>query len=134
MSKPETWLEKRYGQALLKGVKPNFITKKLAGFDGQIGMKIGEKLVGGAWTSGALFLTSTDVSFEPSFFEKALVQGDSIPALSVPLTQISRAEFRKGLISRILDIESPEMTMSLRGIGMDSFLSALLTQKEKLSS
>lgn len=128
MSKPEDWIEKRTAQALLKGVKPNFIARKIAGFDGQIGMKIGEKLVGGTWMSGTVYLTNDKIIFEPGFLDKMVVQSDSIPSLSIPVADISNTAFRKELVSKILDIESEDLTLSLRGLNLESFQAAILKQ------
>lgn len=91
-------------------------------------MKIGEKLVGGTWMSGTVYLTNDKIIFEPGFLDKMVVQSDSIPSLSIPVADISNTAFRKELVSKILDIESEDLTLSLRGLNLESFQAAILKQ------
>lgn len=125
MSKPENWIEKRLAQALFQGVKTNFVANKLMGFDGRIGAGIGEKLVGGTWMTGEVYLTDTAIIFLPNILDKALVKTDSLPEAKISLDAITEIAWRKGLVSKILDIRSEALVISLRGLNLESFSEAV---------
>jgi len=130
MSRPETWIEKRLAQALIQGVKPGFVGKRFLGLDGQISMKLAEKLVGGTWINGEIFLTEHAVIFYPSIVDRTLVKKDSMPELQVLLSDIESVSFRKGVLAKIMELKAGELTLSARGLGMDSFAEAIKAQIE----
>lgn len=130
MSRPDTYLEKRLAQCLVQGVKTAFIGKRLLGLDGQIGLKLAEKMTGGLWLNGEVFLTNDAVLFLPSIIDRTMVKSESLPVLSLALFEISDISFRKGALTRILDIKSDEVTLSFRGLGMDSFAESVQAQRK----
>lgn len=125
MSRPETWIEKRFAQALLQGVKPGFVGKRFLGLDGQISMKLAEKVAGGTWLNGEIFLTNDAVVFYPSVVDRTLVRKDSLPELQLLLAEIESVSFRKGALAKIMELITADLTLSARGLGMDSFADAI---------
>tara|TARA_Y100000052_G_scaffold27549_1_gene36158 strand:- start:6219 stop:6629 length:411 start_codon:yes stop_codon:yes gene_type:complete len=128
MARPDTYLEKRLAQCLVKGIKPGFVGRRFLGLDGQISMKLADSMVGGSWLNGEVFLTSDAVVFLPSILDRALVKKETIPELRAPLSDLVDVHFRKGALAKILVLDTAEVSLSLRGLGMDRLAEAIRTQ------
>lgn len=125
MPKPDNVLEKRLVNALIKGAEANVAANKLLGGAGKAGLAVVEKMMGGLWVGGTAYLTPTTVEFHPNALNKMFHKGGDAMGVVVPLADVTSVEHRFGIATKIIDIETAEMTLSVRCYNSKTFAEAI---------
>lgn len=125
MAEPETWIDRRLVNALMPGARLRGGAGALMGRAGRAGLKAAESALGGLWVGGTAYLTEDAVEFHPNGLNRMVHANDSIAPVILPLEALTRVQDRAGLATRILDLETAETALSIRGYNMKRFANAI---------
>lgn len=125
MPRPEKVLDKRMANALFKDIDVNRLGKLMLGFDGRVSLALSRKLVGGIWVGGNAYLTPTRLEFEPNGLNKMFHKNAEALRVVIDLRELQPVTRRFGVGTKIIDLKTQDMTMSLRCLNSARFADAI---------
>ncbi len=125
MAEPETWIDRRLVNALMPDARLAGGAGALIGIAGRAGLKAVEKTMGGLWVGGTAFLTANAVEFHANALNRMVHVGGSVAPVILPLADLTRVEDRAGIATRILDLETADTAISIRGYNMKRFATTI---------
>ncbi|MEM9939524.1 MAG: hypothetical protein AAF768_11790 [Pseudomonadota bacterium] len=125
MAKPDHVIDKRMVNALFKGAETSGAANRLLGGAGKAGVSIVEKMMGGLWVGGNAYLKPQTIEFHPNALNKIFHKGGAGMGVVLELSEVIAVTHRFGVATKIIDIEAPDVTLSIRGYNMKSFADAI---------
>jgi hypothetical protein len=124
----ESILDTRVANACLADAEPNALSELImmatdagVGTDATIGLI--RKMSGGLWVGGRVFITSHRVVFIPNGMNRALHK--ALPVIAFRLSDITEANMRFGMVTKIADVSTKTGTLTIRAFDMNGFVMKL---------
>jgi len=95
-------------------------------------ISLGRHRQGGLWVGGRSVLTSSTLGFSPNAANRALHVEPKELDVEIPLSNITKIEVRRGLITDIIDIGSDRGGLTMRCFKAKSFAAAIETARAAL--
>jgi len=86
----------------------------------------------GYWVGGSVTLTDQRIVFVPNALNSALQDGNL--KLEIRLTDVTDVRVRFGILTKIIEIVSPQLTLTVRCFGATSFAGKIDAQRRLLSA
>ncbi|MEE2877561.1 MAG: hypothetical protein VX593_01030 [Pseudomonadota bacterium] len=118
MPAPKKYIDKRIANALIPKAQGKGLMAGLAG-------AVAKQTMGGLWVGGNAWLTATEISFEPNGLNRRYHLNPDELAASVRLADVTEVNWRKGLLTSIIDIETADERLSIRCYNSRSFADSI---------
>ncbi len=132
MSKPDNILDRRVANALFQKADLSLLGKVMLGFDGKIGLAISRKMIGGMWVGGNAYLTPETIEFHPGGMNKLFHTDAEELRMVIALTELVSIRLRPGVGTKIIDLNTQAVTLSLRCLNSIRFAEAIETASRKV--
>jgi hypothetical protein len=99
------------------------VASALGADDAVTALALVEKLMGGLWVGGRVFVTSHRVVFLPNALNRAI--HEPLPMIAFALVDITRVRRRFGFVTAIVDVETPAGILTVRGYKMKELVAAM---------
>lgn len=129
MTKPDNVIDKRMVNALIKNAEASSAANKLLGGAGKAGLAVVEKMMGGLWVGGTAYLTATTIEFHPNALNKLFHKGGAGMGVVLNLADLTDVTHRFGVATKIIDLTTNDLTLSIRGYNTKSFAEAIETAR-----
>lgn len=134
MAKPDRVLDKRVVNALFQDADINRLGKLMLGFDGKVSLAISRKLVGGIWVGGNTYLTPETISFQPNGLNRMFHRNMDDLRVVIPLADLAPVKRRFGVVTKIIDLTTDDMTLSIRCLNSARFADAIENARTNLAT
>lgn len=127
MKKPKDLIDRRMASALFTNVDDRAGRSATLGSGGKLALRIVERVMGGVWIGGDAWLTPEQLIFEPNAMNREARSkgGGTELRVILALAEVTRVGWRKAPGTSIIDVETPERTLSLRCYRSKRFAEAI---------
>ena len=118
MPAPKKYIDKRIANALIPKAQAKGLMGGLTG-------AVAKQTMGGLWVGGNAWLTAKEISFEPNGLNRRFHLNPDELSATVRLAEVTAVNWRKGLFTSIIDIETEDERLTLRCYKSKTFAKAI---------